>query len=72
MPFAVGLDVKSSCPFVEETKTFQSNDKSEIFDIRKGISNCSIDLVVYLIECKSCSKQDVGSTITSFRSHFNN
>ena len=72
MPLAVGLDVKSSCPFIEETKTFQSNDKSETFDIRKGISNCSTDLVVYLIECKSCSKQYVGSTITPFRSWFDN
>ena len=72
MPLAVGLDVKSSCPFIEETKTFQSNDKSETFDIRKGISNCSTDLVVYLIECKSCSKQYVGSTITPFHSCFKN
>ena len=60
------------CPFIEETKTFQNKDKSETFDIRKGILNCSTDLVVYLIECKSCSKQYVGSTITPFRSHFNN
>ena len=33
---------------------------------------CSSNLVVYLIECKSCSKQYVGSTITPFRSRFNN
>ena len=43
------------CPFIEETKTFQNKDKSETFDIRNGILNCSTDLVVYLIECKSCS-----------------
>ena len=60
------------CPFIEETKTFQNKDKSETFDIRKGILNCSTDLVVYLIECKSCSKQYVGSTITPFRSWFDN
>ena len=59
------------CPFME-TKTFQNKDKSETFDIRKGILNCSSNLVVYLIECKSCSKQYVGSTITPFRSRFNN
>ena len=45
------------CPFIEETKTIQNKDKSETFDIRKGILNCSTDLVVYWIECKSCSKQ---------------
>ena len=60
------------CPFIEETKTFQNKDKSETFDIRKGILNCSSNLVVYLIECKSCYKQYVGSTITPFRSRFNN
>ena len=60
------------CPFIEETKTFQNKDKSETFDIKKGILNCSSNLVVYLIECKSCSKQYVGSTITPFRSRFNN
>ena len=44
------------CPFIEETKTFQ--DKTR--------------MVVYLIGCKSCSKQYVCSTITPFRSRFNN
>ena len=60
------------CTFIEETNTFQSKDKSETFDIRKETLNCSSNLVVYLIECKSCSKQYVGSTITLFRSNFNN
>ena len=60
------------CPFIEETKNFQNKDKSETFDIRKGILNCSSNLVIYLIECKSCSKQYVGSTITQFLRHFNN
>ena len=45
------------CPFIEETKTFQNKGKSETFDIRKRVSNCSTDFVVYLIECKSCSNQ---------------
>ena len=29
-------------------------------------------MVVYLIQCKSCSKQYVGSTMTTFRTSFNN
>ena len=33
---------------------------------------CSSNLVVYLTECKSCPKQYVGSTITPFRTRFNN
>ena len=60
------------CPFIEETKTLQNKHKSEILDIRKGILNSSTNLVVYLMECKSCSKQYVGSTITPFRNRFNN
>ena len=55
-----------------KNNTFQSKDKSEIFEIWKGILNCSTNLVVYLIECKSYSKQHVGSTITPFRRRFNN
>ena len=56
------------CPVIEETKTFQNKNESETFDVTNGILNCSTDLVVYLTECKSCSKQYVGSTITPFRS----
>ena len=37
------------CPFIEENNTFQNKDKSETFDIRKGILNCNSDLVFYLI-----------------------
>ena len=47
------------CSFIEETKIFQNKDKSETFGIRKGILNCSTNLVVYLIEFRSCSKQYV-------------
>ena len=60
------------CPFIEETNFFQNKDKSETFDIRKGILNCNNNLVVYLIECKPCSMQYVGSTSALFHTHFNN
>ena len=50
---------------IEETHAFRNKDKCETFDIRKGILNCSSNLVVYLIECKSCSKQYGSSTIHS-------
>ena len=43
-----------------------------MFNTWKGILNCSSNLILYLIECKLCSKQYVGSTITPFRSRFNN
>ena len=57
---------------IEETNTFQNKDKSETFDIRERVLNCSTNLFFFFIECKSCSKQYVGSAITPFRSHFNN
>ena len=59
-------------PFVEETKIFQNKDKSETFHIKEEILNCSTNTVVYLIKCRSCSQQHVGSTITRFCSSFNN
>ena len=70
MHLAVGLDVKFIL-FLRKLK-LHNKDKSETFDIRTGILNCRSNLVVYLIECKSCSKQYVGSTITLFCSHLNN
>ena len=60
------------CPFIEESNTFENKDKSETFDIRKEILNCSSSLVVYLRERKSCSKQYLGSTFTPFRTCLNN
>ena len=62
----------ASLPFIDETNTFQNEDKSETFDIRKGILNCRSNVVVQLIQCKSCSKQYLGSAITPFRARFNN
>ena len=57
---------------MEETNTFQIKDKSETSDIRKRILNCSSNLIVYLIQCKSCSKHYLGSTITPLCTRFNN
>ena len=58
------------CPFIEETETFQNKDTSETLDIIKWSLNCSSKLVVYLIECKSYSKQHVGGTVTLSRTRF--
>ena len=54
-------------PFIKETNAFPKKEKIETFEIRKGILNCSSNL-----DCKACSKQYVGTTITAFRTHFNN
>ena len=34
--------------------------------------DCNTDHVIYLLPCSKCSKQYVGSTITKFRTRFNN
>ena len=51
---------------------FTNKDKSRTFNLRKGIFNCNSKFVVYLLTCKTCEKQYVGSTITKFRERYNN
>ena len=69
MRLAVGLNAK----FVRllSKLTLQNKNKSETSGIRKGILNCSSNLVVYLIEFESFSKQYVGSTFIPSHSRFN-
>ena len=43
---------------------FKNKDKSEMFDTREGTLNCNSNLIVYLIECKSCSKQYVAACVS--------
>ena len=59
------------CKNFKSTSTFNKSNSNEIYDI-SGTFNCSSKNVVYLIECKVCSKQYVGSTITKFRYRANN
>ena len=60
------------CDAIEDSDTFSDKDKSRSYEIRKGILNCNSSFVVYLISCKVCKMQYVGSTITAFRTRFNN
>ena len=57
---------------LRKLKLFKTRIKVKHLNIRKGILNCRTNLVVYLIQCRSCSKQYVGSTITAFCKCFNN
>ena len=54
------------CPFTEEL--LKTRIKVKQFNIRIGILNSSTNLVVYLTECRSCSKYYVGSTFAPFKS----
>ena len=57
------------CNFVEEGSTFCRN--GHIFYMNY-LFDCDWAGMIYLIMCKKCSKVYVGSTITSFRTRFNN
>ena len=58
------------CPSVCKTKSFRSSETSQEYEIRCH-SNCDSENVVYLVTCKTCQKQYVGSTV-KFRNRFNN
>lgn len=58
------------CPSITKTKSFRSSITSEEYEIRCHL-NCDSEHVVYLVTCKSCQKQYVGSTV-KFRNRFNN
>ena len=60
------------CNHIKETNSFHSNVTKDNFSIEKGPLNCNSNHVVYLVDCKVCGKQNVGSTKTKFRTRFNN
>ena len=61
------------CTFLEEKNTFTNKEGSDTYRIREGLHlDCNSENVIYLITCKKCKKQYVGSCITRFRTRFNN
>ena len=60
------------CDFILDSSEFFNSGKDRKFLIRKGDFNCNSRLVIYRIICKTCCKQYVGSTKTTFRIRFNN
>ena len=59
------------CPYIRKTSEFMDN-KGVRYEIRAGKLNCNSTNVVYLLSCKTCSAQYVGSCTTKFRLRFNN
>jgi len=59
------------CAYVTNTQSFTNTDGSLEYKIMANL-NCNSKNVVYLVQCKSCSKQYVGSASTKFRLRFNN
>ena len=54
-------------------KPFTNNEGSDTYKVKEGLYlDCNSENVIYLIACKKCRKQCVGSCITRFRTRFNN
>ena len=59
------------CKFVKEGRSFHNNLGNREYYVNYDF-DCDSKGIVYLIKCKKCSKQYVGSTVTSFKMRFNN
>ena len=59
------------CKYMEEKSHFMGSQNDRRYTINYNF-NCNSSNVVYLITCKKCSLQYVGSTVTKFRLRFNN
>ena len=57
---------------MECSETFSNTEGKSHYKIKGGNLNCNSNNVVYLLECKTCAVQYVGSTSTKFRLRFNN
>ena len=56
--------------YMARCDTFESTKTRKEYNI-KGHFDCNSECIVYLITCKTCQKQYVGSTITRCRDRFN-
>ena len=57
------------CHILHQGDTFESSNTGKQYKINFSF-NCNSRNVVYLLTCKICEKQYVGSTVTKFRSRF--
>ena len=66
-----------NCDVMEEATNFRSKATKEKYKISQNIS-CKSKNIIYLVECKKCSKQGVGSTgefaprISNYITHIEN
>ena len=58
------------CDNLEPENEFKSTTTGEVYKINLHF-HCNGECVVYLVTCKICRKQYVGSTVTKFRLRFN-
>ena len=60
------------CKYLTGGHTFCNGEGTRTYNLRKGVLDCNSKLVVYKLQCRTCNKQYIGSTITPFRLRFNN
>ena len=58
--------------YIKDTNTFSDKDLTKTYTIKGGSLNCNTSNVVYLVQCKTCHIQYIGSASTKFRLRFNN
>ena len=56
---------------MDMTDNFFNMDRTRNFKLRKGKLYCNSKFVIYKLECRTCHKQYIGSTIRKFRDRFN-
>ena len=59
------------CNYITPCSSFSDKNKQNVYNIKSNL-NCNSKMVVYLVSCKTCNMQYVGSTSTKFRLRFNN
>ena len=59
------------CNYMDDSSHFKSSQDNRRYSIKYNL-NCNYTNVVYLMTCKKCALQYVGSTITKFKLRFNN
>ena len=60
------------CKYVRQAESFSDKNGKKHYQIRGGRMDCNSTHVVYLVNCKTCKAQYVGSTTTKFRVRLNN
>ena len=60
------------CSYICNSKTFLDKSGKKTYEIKGGKMNCNSRNVVYMVQCKVCKIQYVGSACTKFRMRFNN
>ena len=60
------------CHILINSDKFSNKEGTRTYNLRKGTFHCNSKGLVYLLNCKTCEKQYIGSTVTTFRERYNN